>query len=47
MVNVTSDPTVEIFEHLDITYKLYIYIRIKDTNIIMTGSDLNKYHAVL
>ena len=41
------DLMVGLFEHLDITYALVVYLSIKYTQKILTGPELKKYHVVL
>ena len=40
MINVMHDTMVEVFEHLEIMYKIELYIRIKYTERILRGAVL-------
>ena len=44
---VMRDLALVVFEHLDITSKLYLYIRIKYKERILTGPIMKKYHVTL
>ena len=47
MINVMHDLIVRIFEHLDITSKLELYLRVKYTERIISNAYLKKYRQVL
>ena len=46
-INMMRDLTVGVFEHLDIKYKIYLYLRIKYTDCILRGSPPKYFLQVL